>query len=142
MFSKILVAYDGSDLAKKALNTAIQLSKLNPSSTVDIIHVYQYTYFVVGDGVFTPSVAESMDCIKRAEAVADEARALLSSASCEGNVVIREGLTARSIIEYGEELGCDLIVVGSRGLSGFSELVLGSVSHNIAQHSKVPVWIV
>ncbi|MCQ2363854.1 MAG: universal stress protein, partial [Acidaminococcaceae bacterium] len=46
------------------------------------------------------------------------------------------------IVNTSKDKGCDLIVIGSRGLSGFAEFFLGSVSSEVAQLSTVPVLIV
>ncbi len=46
------------------------------------------------------------------------------------------------ILDFADKHGSNLIVVGSRGLSGIKELMLGSVSHKISQYSKCPVLIV
>ncbi|WP_256711219.1 universal stress protein [Paenibacillus sp. FSL H7-0331] len=39
-------------------------------------------------------------------------------------------------------MNADLIVIGSRGLNAISEFILGSVSHNVVQHAKIPVLVV
>ena len=53
-----------------------------------------------------------------------------------------KGHPAEKIIEEAEKWGADLIVMGSRGLGGFSRLLLGSVSDAVIRYSKVPVVIV
>ncbi|NBD27875.1 universal stress protein [Paenibacillus glycinis] len=54
---------------------------------------------------------------------------------------IVEGRPDKKIIEYAERHHIDLILMGSRGLSGLKELVLGSVSHYVVRHANVPVFI-
>ena len=49
---------------------------------------------------------------------------------------------APTLIAVGGELHADLIVTGSRGLGGFGELLLGSVSHQLVQHAPVPVVVI
>ena len=51
-----------------------------------------------------------------------------------------EGTPARALLEY--SAGADLLVVGSRGLGGFRDLLLGSVSTQLAHHSRCPLVIV
>jgi nucleotide-binding universal stress UspA family protein len=46
------------------------------------------------------------------------------------------------LLEVADEVDADLIAVGSRGLGGFPELLLGSTSTQLAQHSRRPVLIV
>lgn len=55
---------------------------------------------------------------------------------------LKEGDAGKEIVKYCEEAGCDLIVMGSRGLSGLKEWWLGSVSHYVSQHTKRSVLIV
>ncbi|MCZ8514788.1 universal stress protein [Paenibacillus filicis] len=57
-------------------------------------------------------------------------------------VRLKEGDAGKEIVKYSEEAGCDLIVMGSRGLSGLREWWLGSVSHHVMQHTKRLVLIV
>ena len=54
---------------------------------------------------------------------------------------LKSGFASRTILDHAEEHQCDLIVMGSRGLSGIREF-LGSVSHFVVQQSPVPVLIV
>jgi nucleotide-binding universal stress UspA family protein len=49
---------------------------------------------------------------------------------------------AKRIMEIANERDCGLLLMGSRGRGGFKELLLGSVSHKIANHSDRPVLIV
>ena len=138
LFAKILVAYDGSNLSKKALNKALQLSG---DSLLEVIHVYNFPSFVFGEAYITAPVTTNMQYAEHAQQVLDEAKSLVFPTS---NVAyeLRQGDAARTILDYAEETKADLIVIGSRGLGGIREFVLGSVSHNIVQHSKIPVLVV
>ena len=52
------------------------------------------------------------------------------------------GNPAERILEVCTAKGCDTIVIGSRGLSGVEEFLLGSVSSKVSQYAKVPVVVV
>ncbi|WP_261808042.1 universal stress protein [Paenibacillus sp. N3.4] len=58
------------------------------------------------------------------------------------HIEVRSGSITKEILDYADEINADLIIVGSRGLSSISEFVLGSVSHNIVQHAKLPVLVI
>jgi nucleotide-binding universal stress UspA family protein len=53
-----------------------------------------------------------------------------------------QGAPAEVILDYTKKNHNDLIVIGSRGLGGIREFVLGSVSHNVVQHARIPVLVV
>lgn len=76
----------------------------------------------------------------RAEALVEHAVAELDDIEdVHVDVVALRGRPASTLIE--ESKDADLLVVGSRGHGGFKELVLGSVSHQCAQHAVCPVVI-
>jgi nucleotide-binding universal stress UspA family protein len=55
---------------------------------------------------------------------------------------LEEGDAAKRIMEIANEIDCRLLLMGSRGKGGFKELLLGSVSHKVANHADCPVLIV
>lgn len=140
-FKKILVAYDGSDLSKKALDAALKMGESSDAS-IEIIYVYQYPSFVAFSSV-PAEVQEGIlkDYHDHAKSVIDEVDKLVAD-NPRVTTKLKQGSPATTLLEYAEKIGCDLIVMGSRGLSGIREFVLGSVSHHIVQHSPVPVLVV
>jgi nucleotide-binding universal stress UspA family protein len=56
--------------------------------------------------------------------------------------VILKGIPAERILDYTEEKGIDLIVMGTQGLTGVKKFLIGSVSENVLRYSKVPVMII
>lgn len=84
--------------------------------------------------------SEAAEAQRRAEAlVKDAVDELGDTGDIDVEPVARRDSPAATLIE--ESKGADLLVVGSRGLGGFRELVLGSVSHQCAQHATCPVVI-
>jgi nucleotide-binding universal stress UspA family protein len=137
-FTNIVVAYDSSNLSKKALNKAIELAKEN-ASKLDVVHVYQIPAYVTSQPYYVIPTQEELE--KAAESVTNEIQELIKHVPNSNSILIY-GQAAKSILDYANNQKCDLIVMGSRGLGGLEEFVLGSVSHNVAQHSKVPVLII
>jgi len=140
-FQKILVAYDGSKQSEKAIQQAIALTKAEPSSVLEVIHVYQIPAYIVGEALMSLPPKLNQEVYDYAESVVRNAQDQVSSIP-GASVVLREGDPARTIVEYAEETQCDLIVIGSRGLGAFKEFVLGSVSHNVVQLAKISVMVV
>lgn len=140
MYAKILVAYDGSKAAKRALTQAIKISK-SFGSKLEVIHVFSLSGFQIGEALIPVPHHYADDFYGYSEKILDEARAQISEVP-GARAILLQGQPARTILEYAEDSNCDLIVVGSRGLGAIRELVLGSVSHNVVQHAKVPILVV
>jgi nucleotide-binding universal stress UspA family protein len=144
LFSKVLVAYDGSNLSKKALDKAIAIVKEKYDYLVAphliVMHVIQtpsYSYAASAAPYYFNNVSQMENDPK----VLDEVKFMIPS-TLNVTYVTSRGYPAHSILEYAQENHCDLIVIGSRGLGPIREFFLGSVSHNVVQNSKVPVLIV
>ncbi|TCZ74242.1 universal stress protein [Paenibacillus albiflavus] len=141
LFHKILVAFDGSKASNQALDKAIELTKVTPNAELEIVHVLQFPNFVIGEAMINTPIYIRDDYYQSAEKVRDEAKARVADLGITANVTLLEGGAAESILEFAEDKQCDLIVIGSRGLGGIREFFLGSVSHNVVQHAKIPVLI-
>lgn len=142
LFSKIVVAYDGSEASTRALDKAIEFVRLSPQSTLDVIHVFDYPRFYIARGYVPVSASIGEQMLELAEQTAAEARERLAQAGIQGNVTLLQGPPAELILEFAGKHGHDAIIIGSRGLGGIREFVLGSVSHNVVQHAKIPVMVV
>lgn len=140
-YSRILVAYDGSDLSKRALEHAVQLAKQDERIEIHVVKVMELPR------VFDYELRLSYEQIqksyrKEVEKKMDEVKKVLSQVTNRSKTIILEGDPARMILEYARSNDVDFIVMGSRGLSGLKELFLGSVSHNVMQHASCPVLVI
>lgn len=127
--SKILVAIDGSENARKALQRAVQLGqKLNAEITA--MHVIESGLFGL-----TPELAQNVGEKLLSEAV-EEAKAINLAKRLDF------GSPSEKLIETSKKEGYDLIVVGSRGLSRVKRFFLGSVSDDVSHHAPCSVLIV
>lgn len=146
MFNKILCAYDGSDHAKKALESAKAICKENTNSELHIIHTIKFEplpHNIYGEMGVTVAQSDYMELAKKhGEARLNEAVDSVKSSELKAHGVLFYGDPAATILEFATENDIDLIVMGSRGLSTFKELFLGSVSHKITQSAKCSVLIV
>jgi nucleotide-binding universal stress UspA family protein len=142
-YSKILVAYDGSELSEKALDKAVGLARKDKRIELYVLYVIRYAY----KGIVTPVISDSMeseffdrntifcrDVITEAEKKVDG----LSNVF----VTYMKGDPGKKILKHAKQHHCDVIMMGSRGLMGFKKLVLRSVSHYVTQHADIPVLIV
>ena len=140
MYSKILVPVDGSDTSIRALESGIYLAKTTNAS-VAAIHVIENppTVYVESQKLLNELLAnfksESTKILNKCRHIAEKSDVGLET-------VMAEGDAASIITTYAHREGFQLIVIGSRGLGRFKEVVLGSVSNKVLHHAKCSVLIV
>ncbi|HUL91358.1 MAG TPA: universal stress protein [Burkholderiales bacterium] len=137
MYSRILVGYDGSAPGKKAFDTALNLAARDGAE----LHVLSVVRTLdVADDVETEAMIENSLKYHREmmEPLLREVRDKRVSARFD--VVV--GHPAEQIIYKSDEIKADLIVVGDRGRSKFTRLLLGSVSRDVVQHAGRQVLVV
>jgi nucleotide-binding universal stress UspA family protein len=145
----ILIAYDGSDDAKSAIQHA---ATLLPGSPAIVLTVWEpfLTMMMRSPGGLGPVVGvgdiEGIDdaCRQSAQARAEEGAQLARDAGIDATacVVSRSGSVAEAILQEAADADATAIVVGSRGLTGVKSLLLGSVSHGVLQHADRSVLVV
>jgi nucleotide-binding universal stress UspA family protein len=144
--SRILVATDGSASAV-AIPGILARWQILRGLPVHVLSVARRpaasTDFLVTAWAPTPEVGhpEKDDDVIRHHRYADEMAERLSEAGWDASSLLRIGDPARQIIEASEELGCDLVVTGSRGLGDMKRLLLGSVAHDVLLHSHCSVLV-
>ncbi len=143
MYKHILLPTDGSTSADKAVAAAVDLAQRYGArlSFVSVIDPVPFVTFPEGGGEALAYYLEA------AEASAKQGLELAGQRASEAGVafesqVLREHGPAPSIIDYANQQGCDLIVMGSHGRRGLDALLLGSVAHKVLTLAKVPVLIV
>jgi nucleotide-binding universal stress UspA family protein len=156
MFKKILVPIDGSKHAHNALKTALELAKIHDSE-LEILHVTSFSeeYASRPESTMdtTPEETESPpEWINKYMAKARENdEEMLNQALKDAETLYPKlkitakllwGRPGKNIVSEAEEGRFDLIVIGSRGRGGLAGLVLGSVSHQVVNESKIPVLVV
>ncbi len=138
MFKKILIAYDGSAHSQRALEYARALAQTFAAQLI-VVHVFHPIPKEWG----TPFKEQAeAHVIGAAEKTIREVRAKLVNESFEVITEMLEGPPAEAILRVAEARGCDLIVMGSRGLGELKATLLGSVSNKVLHHSVAPVLIV
>ncbi|WP_047980457.1 universal stress protein [Ornithinibacillus contaminans] len=137
MFNKILFAADGSAHSIRAGERAFELARLHAGSKVDIIYVVDPRH--TKDEVLTNWGKDTADVRKEKLALIVQ-KAKHSGVDFE--VVYLNGDPGPTIVNYANKNDYDIVVIGSRGLNTFQEMVLGSVSHKVAKRASCPVLIV
>ncbi|HEU5243833.1 MAG TPA: universal stress protein [Gaiellaceae bacterium] len=138
--SVIVVGVDQSEQARKALRFAVEEAKFR-NAKLRVVHAWQYG--TIGVDGFTPVVgADIRDVRGAAEQALEETlrEPLGNTGSVEIERRLVEGPPASVLVDQSRD--ADLLVVGSRGHGGFTELLLGSVSQQVSHHADCPVVIV
>jgi nucleotide-binding universal stress UspA family protein len=137
----ILLAYDGSEMSKRAAAVTAELAG-RMDSTVETVHVLELPRPVVTVETPVPVPPEVESEFREAGiAILEEGRRLAGpAANTDANLL--QGPPGAAIVSRAEQTGCDLIVIGHRGLSGFERFFLGSVSEYVLRHAPCPVLVV
>jgi nucleotide-binding universal stress UspA family protein len=147
MYARILIATDGSDLAGRALDHALQLAKL-AGSEVTIVTVTEPAtiigggYASVAGGVVDPipELIEAQDKAAR-ELLERAAKRAADQGVAAKTVLVDNSFAAEGIVTTANDVGAELIVMGSHGRRGLDRLLLGSQTNNVLAHTKIPVLV-
>lgn len=138
MYEKILLAVDGSHHSIRATEEAIKVSSLSSNSIITVVMVADYSN-AKSDVLHSGSSVE-LDMNRRKKILPIEE--LLRKHSIKYRVEILHGVPGPAIVEFANKNNYELLVIGSRGLNGLQEMVLGSVSHKVVKRADCPVLIV
>lgn len=144
MYSRILVAYDESEVAGRALREAITLAK-DASAALRIVHAVDIMFPATTDMVYVDLDTYRKDRVAQGESVvaAAAAEARAAGIQAETAVVEVEGTRfSNAILNDARAWGAQLIVVGTHGRGALVHLLLGSVAERTIRHSPVPVLLV
>lgn len=142
MFNSILIAVDGSEHAKKALEVACRLID-QEKATLHILHIPEAlsheTTLVWGIGAV--ALESSREALEQAghKIIEQAANAARELGATDIQTHLSQGDPARIILRQAETLNADAIVLGSRGLGNFAGLMIGSVSHKVTHSAKCTV---
>jgi nucleotide-binding universal stress UspA family protein len=145
MYTRILVATDGSALSKKAVTSAIQLAATCGAELVALKVVPRYP-----QAYFEGSIPLSAEEISRVETQwTESAQALLAqvekSAKSKGVVTkvvtVKSDVVSEAIISAAKKHKADVIVMASHGRKGIKRLLLGSETQQVLTHSHIPVLV-
>lgn len=140
MFTNILVPTDGSDNSYRALDAALLLSE-KLGSNITVIHVMEEVPIThIGSEKMLNELLkaykkENQDILLKCTEIANQKGLTIKTLLLQGN-------PASAILDYNKKEKFDLVIMGSRGLGKFKELILGSVSSKIMHHSPGAVLLI
>ena len=141
-FTKILVAVDGSEASMDAADYAIEIARKYDSELIAL-------YVILSDiTLFGPNLPPHIIEIRQqAQQHLDRIKQKLSDHAYDDKIhmrteIISSTTTVGGIVNFAERENVDLIVIGTKGRSGFNKLLLGSVASGVVTYAHCPVIVV
>lgn len=138
-YEKIMVATDGSKAVRKAIKTGIELARLSGAKLYAV-------YVIVPSGYSPRDFGWEKSLREFLQDEGDKAVAFIEDAGKTAGIKVEpvtlEGHPAEKILEFAEQEGIDIIVMGTLGKTGLERFLLGSIAENVVRHSKIPVLVV
>jgi len=147
LFKKVLVAIDGSENSKRALSSAIEIAKAFSSElfVVNVVPPPVYYGDTMGSPVPLPAIQEYYSYSQSAsKKLVEDAVNECKSKGVDAKGFSLDGVNSvvDAIVQFAEKQKIELIVVGTRGLSGLKKLILGSVSSGVVSQAPCSVLVV
>ncbi|BDV01840.1 universal stress protein [Thermodesulfomicrobium sp. WS] len=134
---RVLVPVDGSDSSRNAAKYASHLLNVrNP--VLYLLHVYEPINMTIGGDEAAMLRAEEQ---AKSMAMLEDYKKMLEPCGMRIELIAREGRPGYVILDVQEEYDCDLIVIGSRGLSALEGVIMGSVVTHVLQGAQCPVLV-
>lgn len=146
VFKNILAAIDGSDASSKALEIATEISE-KFGSNLHLLHVVRNMQVPLNPGImeqYQDLERQRHDLLSTAgEQLLNQAKRVAEAKGVKVlNSDIGSGDPATAVVKYAAQKDIDLIIIGSRGLGGVENLLLGSVSRKVSNTTKANCLIV
>ncbi len=143
MFKHILIPTDGSELSIVAVTQGIKLAKEINAKVTGLTVTMPFHFFAV-DGMQVSDTAEQYEqdskalALRNLQVIRDAASA--AGVACELVHRVSEH-PYEEIVKTAQEQGCDVIFQASHGRRGMRALVMGSETHKVLTHTKIPVLV-
>lgn len=133
----ILVGTDFSEISNRALDYAIAFAKLT-GGEVAILHAYELPIYGFPDGALLATAEVAGDILTAAQAALQR--------TCESRAgavrltpIVRQGVAWEELNSVAEQIGADLIVIGTHGRTGIAHALIGSIAEKVVRTAKTPV---
>ncbi|HEX2825796.1 MAG TPA: universal stress protein [Burkholderiales bacterium] len=143
-FKHILIPTDGSRLSEKAARAGVAFAAA-VGAQVTAYHAVEEPPILYADG-FSVDTFAMRDWNERARAVGERLTGSIGKMSKAAGVrcsavITKANTSYEGIIEAAQKRRCDVIFMASHGRRGLSRLVMGSVTHKVLTHSRIPVMV-
>lgn len=142
-YKHILVPVDGSPTSLQAVAKAAELAKIFSSTVTAIYVIDPYPFTGVGADFAYGQSQYLSAATAEAQAALQAAKDAFAVTGVAANTAVVEGhVVHRGIVQTAQEVGADLLVIGSHGRRGLEKLVLGSVTQRVLSEVHLPVLVV
>lgn len=140
----ILLPYDGSEPAKRAVQYLLELAKEAPVFKVDVLNVQHDPRHYGGGGMAVASILPQLrqEAYSKAQELADEAVSQLKQGGIEATAHAAVGNLVQEVERLIGESASQAIVMGTRGMGGIGNLFLGSAATQVIHSVQIPVTLI
>ena len=139
---KLFVAIDGSEASMRALDCAIGLAREHGSLELVVATAHEPSTDNPRALAYIPLEKLEQAHREHSEAILKPALDKAKAAGAKCSAEILSGITAKSIVDKAEAIGCDCIVMGTRGMGAMGNLLMGSTATKVVHLTKLPVMLV
>lgn len=145
MIKHILFSSDGSEASRKARQYLKDFAAAT-GAAVSLVHTYDFNI-----GHIMSRYGASLDMLQELEKqvassgqkLLEEVKQDLNDAGVEvKNLFIEKGDPGEWIVKIAETQACDLIMMGTRGMGALKSALLGSTSHYVVNHTRIPIYLI
>lgn len=139
---RILVPFDGSESAQRAVNHAINMLKDSSKSDVEVhlLHICEPLNLTTNPDYWRPEVQRS--CFENGEKLLSRPKEAFEAIGITPQCIVQMGYPHNAIPVYARNMGCTEIIMGSRGMSPLTTFFVGSVATRVIQHVDCPITLV
>jgi len=146
-FERILVAVDGSENATRAVKVAVTLAEKFNAQLIICYAIQTPFRSFAQNGIAVPAnlLTDYLSAAREdAKNILDKVTRSAGTDRVKAVRAVQENVfsVVEAIVNLAEKRNVDLIVIGSRGQSGFKKLLMGSVSSSVLSHASCPVLVV
>ncbi|MFZ2737524.1 MAG: universal stress protein [Burkholderiaceae bacterium] len=145
MYTRILVATDGSSLSKRAVTSAIALAALTQAEllALKVVARYPMSYFEGSIPLPEKEIAQvEKQWVDAGQAVVDAVQKAAERKGVKARALtVKSDVVSDAIIATAKKYKCDLIVMASHGRRGIKRILLGSETQQVLTHTQTPVLV-
>lgn len=139
-YDTVLLTTDGSKGSHETIDHAVSLARDN-EATLHVLYVVDRRRYLAADKETQDGVIQSLE--EEGEHAIDDAAVTAEEAGLDVVTEMRDGIPHKTILDYGEEVGADVVTMGTHGRTGRDRVAnLGSVTERVVKSAEMPVLVV